>query len=99
VVAQAQKLRRLIPTNLLTELRPIALAIDPTFTAQDLARDLKLAGLRAGLVASGSVSAGLRMLAAQAGVELPVFLADPIARDLIAFAISEDHALIAGPRR
>jgi tetratricopeptide (TPR) repeat protein len=96
VTAYMQKLRRLFPTSLLNELRPYALAIDPqTFGHRELARDLKVAGLRAGLVASGSVMAGLRIVAGQAQGELPAFLADPIAQALIEFALSEDHAAIA----
>ena len=76
IATQMQKLRRLIPTGLMNELKPFALAIDPQrFSHRDLARDLKIAGLRAGLVASGSLLAGLRILAAQTEVadvaELP----------------------------
>jgi len=39
--------------------------------------------------------AGLRILAAQAGVELPAYVSDPVAQGLIAFALSEDHAVVA----
>ncbi|MDX2086223.1 MAG: hypothetical protein SFX73_00180 [Kofleriaceae bacterium] len=96
VAAQVQKLRRLIPTGVLTELRPYAFAIDPqSFDHRVLARDLKVAGLRAGLVASGSLVTGLQILASQAGGELPAFLADPVAQGLISFALGEDHALVA----
>ncbi|MBS1118114.1 MAG: Tetratricopeptide repeat protein [Deltaproteobacteria bacterium] len=96
VAVQHQKLRRLIPTNLMNELRPFALAVDPArFDHRELSRDLKIAGWRAGLVASGSLLAGLRILAAQAEGELPGFLADPLAQGLVAFALSEDHATVA----
>ncbi|HEX8108445.1 MAG TPA: hypothetical protein VF516_11995, partial [Kofleriaceae bacterium] len=96
VAAQTQKLRRLIPTGLMNELKPFALAIDPQrFRHTDLARDLKITGLRAGLVASGSLLAGLRILSAQLGGELPAFLADPVAQGLVAFALGEDHATVA----
>ncbi len=96
VATQNQKLRRLIPTGLSNELRPFALAIDPQrFDHQELSRDLKVAGLRAGLVSSGSLMAGLSILAAQAEGELPSFLADPVAQALITFALSEDHAVVA----
>jgi hypothetical protein len=96
VAIQTQKLRRLIPTSLMNELKPFALAIDAQqFRHADLARDLKVAGLRAGLVASGSLIAGLRILAAQLGGELPAFLADPRARGLVTFALGEDHAIVA----
>jgi hypothetical protein len=96
VATQNQKLRRLIPTGLSNELRPFALAIDgQRFDHHALARDLKIAGLRAGLVASGSLLAGLRILAAQAEGELPSFLADPVAQGLITFALGEDHAVVA----
>ncbi len=96
IAAQTQKLKRLIPTNLVNELKPFAQAIDPQrFDHRQLARDLKIAGLRAGLVASGSILAGLRVLAAQAEGELPSFLADPVAQGLISFALGEDHAVVA----
>jgi len=95
VAAQTQKLRRLIPTGLMNELKPFALAIDPQrFRHSELSRDLKIAGLRAGLVASGSLLAGLRIVAAQVGGELPGFVADPIAQGLIGFALGEDHAAV-----
>nr|MBA3462403.1 hypothetical protein [Deltaproteobacteria bacterium] len=96
ISAQTQKLKRLIPTGLGNELRPYALAIDAQrFDHRGLARDLKVAGLRAGLVASGSILAGLRVLSAQAEGELPGFLADPVAQGLISFALGEDHAVVA----
>jgi hypothetical protein len=96
VAAQTQKLRRLIPTGLMNELKPFALAIDPQrFRHADFSRDLKVASLRAGLVASGSLLAGLRILSSQVGGQLPGFLADPVAQGLIAFALGEDHAIVA----
>ncbi|MEJ7604004.1 MAG: hypothetical protein WKG01_39355 [Kofleriaceae bacterium] len=101
VPAQLQKLKRLIPTSLVNELRPYAMAIDAQhFDHRALARDLKIASLRAGLVASGSLLAGLRILASQAAQgaapgELPGFLADPVAQGLVAFALGEDHAAVA----
>jgi hypothetical protein len=96
VAAQTNKLRRLIPTGLMNELKPFALAIDPQrFRHTDFSRDLKIASLRAGLVASGSLLAGLRILSSQVSGELPGFLADPVAQGLITFGLGEDHAVIA----
>ncbi|MGE0395912.1 MAG: hypothetical protein AB7T06_04220 [Kofleriaceae bacterium] len=96
VAAQNQKLKRLIPNNLMTELRPFALAVDTArFDYKVLARDLRVAGLRAGLVSSGSLLAGLRVLVGATGGDLPSFLADPVAQGLISFALSEDHAVVA----
>ena len=95
IASQMQKLRRLIPTGLMNELRPHALALDaPHFKHEQLARDLRVAGLRAGLVASGSLVAGLGILAASAGTDIPSFLADPVAQGLVTFALSEDHAAL-----
>jgi tetratricopeptide (TPR) repeat protein len=95
IVAQMQKLRRLIPTGLMNELRPHAQAVDGAhFKHEQLARDLRITGLRAGLVASGSILAGLSMLAAAAGTDVPSFLANPVAQGLITFALSEDHAAV-----
>ncbi|HSN28808.1 MAG TPA: hypothetical protein VLT45_21120, partial [Kofleriaceae bacterium] len=95
VAAQNQKLRRLIPTGLSNELKPFALAVDQThFRHENLARDLRVAGLRAGLVASGSLLAGLQILAAAADRDVPSFLADPVAQGLISWALSEDLASV-----
>jgi lipopolysaccharide biosynthesis regulator YciM len=93
IAVQTQKLKRLIPTSLASELKPFALAIDGNqFREKEVARDLKIAGYRAGIVASGSLLAGLNILAAQAGTDVPSFLADPVAQGLITFALGEDHA-------
>jgi tetratricopeptide (TPR) repeat protein len=95
VAAQTQKLRRLIPTGLSNELRPFALAVDSGhFRHENLARDLRIAGLRAGLVASGSLVAGLTILAAAESTDVPGFLANPVAQGLITWALSEDHASV-----
>jgi len=95
IATQTQKLRRLIPTGLSNELKPFALAVDANqFRHADLARDLRIAGLRAGLVASGSLVAGLGILAAAAERDVPSFLADPVAQGLITWALSEDHASV-----
>jgi hypothetical protein len=91
---QLGKLRRLIPTGLLTELRPYALALDlGHFDHEAFQRAVVAAGLRAGVRASGSLGVGLQLLAMQRGLGNPEQLArDPLARDLIGFAIGEDHA-------
>lgn len=96
IAAQIQKLKRLIPTNLAGELRPYVYAIDPTaFDYRILSRDLHIAAARAGLIAGGSLVAGLGVLAAQAGTDVPSFLADPVAQGLITFALGEDHATLS----
>jgi tetratricopeptide (TPR) repeat protein len=98
IAAQMQKLKRLIPTSLLNELKPYALAVDALRfgpRANALSRDLKVAGLRAGLVASGSLLAGLRILSGANEAELSSFLADPVAQGLVTFALGEDHAAVA----
>ncbi|MGE3457578.1 MAG: hypothetical protein AB7O24_20860, partial [Kofleriaceae bacterium] len=96
IAGHTQKLRRLIPTGLVNELKPFGLAIDgQRFDHYALARDLKVAGLRAGLVASGSLIAGLRIAAAQLDKTLPGFLSDPIAQGLISFALSDDYSAIS----
>lgn len=96
IAAQMQKLKRLIPTGLATELRPFAYAIDAgAFSHVAVARDLRVAGLRAGLIAAGSLVAGLNILAAQAQTDVPSFLANPVAQGLVSFALGEDHATIA----
>ncbi len=96
VAGQMQKLKRLIPSGLMTELRPYALAVDAAaFDRHELERDLRIAGLRAGLIASGSLLAGLNVLASQRETDVPSFLADPVAQGLLTFALGEDHATLA----
>ncbi|HEU0033032.1 MAG TPA: hypothetical protein VFQ53_20510 [Kofleriaceae bacterium] len=90
VPAQLAKLRRSIPTGLVNEARATALAIS-TFNPLHLARDLKIAGLRAGLLASGHLVPGIASLAAAVDIDLPSLLADPIARGTITFALAEDR--------
>jgi hypothetical protein len=93
---QTQKLKRLIPSGLMTELKPFALAIDgQRFDHGQLARDLRLGGLRAGLVTSGSIVAGLRIIAADDRGDLSTILTDSLAQGLVQFALSEDHANLA----
>jgi len=95
IAAQMQKLKRLVPTGLATELGPFAYSVEATqFSHAEISRDLRIAGLRAGLVAGGSLVAGLNILAAQAGTDVPSFLADPVAQGLITFALGEDHAAL-----
>jgi hypothetical protein len=94
IAQQAQKLRRLIPTGLMNELKPYALAVDaPHFRHEWLARDLRVAGLRAGLVAGGSLVAGLTILAQ--GADLADSLGNPTQQGLISFALGEDHAALS----
>jgi len=96
IATQMQKLKRLIPTGLSNELKPFAYTIDGSaFSHEQLSRDLRIAGLRAGLIAGGSLVAGLGVLAAQAGVEVPAFLGDALAQGLITFAVGEDHATLS----
>ncbi|MBS1119104.1 MAG: Tetratricopeptide repeat protein [Deltaproteobacteria bacterium] len=90
VNARLPKLRRLISAGLLNDVRPHALAVTG-FSHHVLARDLKIAGLRAGLVASGSILSGLSILAASVNTQLTGILEDPIVQALIAFALGEDR--------
>jgi hypothetical protein len=88
------KLKRLIPSSLLTELRPYALAINAVgFDHRALQRAVIAGGLRAGLHACGSLGIALKVLAARQGLgDLASLLRDPLATELVSFAIGEDHA-------
>jgi len=94
VNAQVPKLRRLVPPALFDEVKPLALAVKQ-FDPEALVRDLKIAGLRAGLIASGSLLPGLAILTATEGADPAGTLADPIAQELISFALSEDRVAAA----
>jgi hypothetical protein len=96
IATQMQKLKRLIPTGLANEMRPFAFGIDPgRFSYQELARDLRIAGLRAGLMCGGSLLAGLGVLAAQSGTDITSVLGDPLAQGLLQFALGEDYATMS----
>ena len=73
----------------LDEVRTHALAVE-SFSPLALARALKIAGLRAGLAASGTLLPGLAIVASSVGADLPSVLGDPVAQGLIAFAVG-DH--------
>jgi tetratricopeptide (TPR) repeat protein len=88
VHAHMQRLRKLVPSTALVEARSLALSVS-TVNAQALARDLKIAGLRAGLAASGSLVGSLAAVAGAVGTGVQNILLDPIGRGLISFALSE----------
>ncbi|HTJ44966.1 MAG TPA: hypothetical protein VL463_22820, partial [Kofleriaceae bacterium] len=98
VAAQGQKLRRLIPTGLMNDLKPYALAMNMVgFDHRVLARGIATAGWRAGVVAAGGIAAPLRVLAARMQApDVSAILSDPSIRDLVQFAIGDDYANLAG---
>jgi hypothetical protein len=83
-----QRLRKLVPAAALADARPLAIAAS-SGNVQALARDLKIAGLRAGLAASGSLVGSLSAVAGAVGTGIQNILSDPIGRGLISFALSE----------
>jgi hypothetical protein len=97
VASQLQRLRRLVPSGLMSELRPYALGIHAAaFDHRVLARDLELVSHRAGLIAAGGAAAPLRLLLAREGAsDLASGLVFPAVAELVRFAISEDHAAMA----
>jgi len=80
------KLKRSIARPIFDQLAPVAARISE-IDMQSLARDLRVAGLRAGFAAAGSVLPGLDTLAAVRGVDVSEVVLDPLARGLIAFAL------------
>jgi|GEM_PF-1995126 len=97
VVAQQQRLRRLIPSSLMNELRPYALGVHAaSFDHRALARGLDTAAHRAGLVAAGGASAALGVLIARAGAsDLATAYRTISVAELVQFAVSEDFAALA----
>lgn len=94
VAAQVQKLRRLIPTSLVNELRPYALAIDGSrLDPVALSADLRSAGLRAGLVATQSLVPALELVAA--GGDPTAALTDRTIADLLKFGLGEDMVALS----
>jgi tetratricopeptide (TPR) repeat protein len=97
VSSQLQRLKRLVPSGLMSELRPYALGIHTaSFDHRVFARDLELAAHRAGLIAAGGAGAPLRVLLARHGAtDLAQGMAHHAISELVRFAISEDHAAMA----
>nr|HPH65391.1 tetratricopeptide repeat protein [Kofleriaceae bacterium] len=96
VAAQMQRLRRLIPSNAMNDLRPFALAIDASrFNHVALAAGLATASYRAGVASAQSLAAGLKVLAIRAGMPVTQYVREPVARALIQWALSEDHGIVA----
>lgn len=96
VATQMQRLRRLIPSHVMTELRPFALAIDSArFTPTALSHALHLASWRAGIVACGDPAAALDVLAARAQKAPREFLQDPVGQGLVLWSISEECGQIS----
>src|SRR5262249_38198931 len=97
VTAQGQKLRRLVPSGLMNELKPYALAMNLVgFDHRALAHGIAASGWRAGVVTAGGIAAPLRVVAARLGLGDPAAaLADLAVRDLVQFAIGEDYAQLA----
>jgi hypothetical protein len=89
--AQMPPLRRLIPAALFEEVKPYVRAVI-RFSPEGFARDLRIAGLRAGLTASGSVLPALDLIGAATGGDARSALAEPIAQGLIGFALSDARA-------
>ncbi len=80
-------LRKLISQALQEQARPLALSIGE-WNAQTLARDLRLIGIRAGYLASGSLAESVMLLAAIAGTTVHAQLLDPAVRRLVAMALA-----------
>jgi cellulose synthase operon protein C len=94
VTAQVQKLKRLIPTNLVNELRPYALSLDGSrLDPVALSTDLRAAGLRAGVVATQSILPALELIAN--GDDPASGLSHPMAADLLKFALGEDMVALS----
>jgi tetratricopeptide (TPR) repeat protein len=97
VAAQGHKLRRLIPSSLMNELRPFALGMNLVgFDHRSVARGITAAGWRAGVLTAAGIAAPLRVLAAAAQApDVAAILADPMVADLVRFAVGEEYGTIA----
>ena len=101
VIVQLQRLRRLIPSNLVNELRPYAMGISPSaLDHRALARGLAAVTYRVGLVAVGGAVTPIQILLARAGIAdlatgIAAGMANPAVAELVQFAIGEDHGALA----
>jgi len=86
VEAQAQKLRRVIAPNLVDDAAAQATAVQ-AFDPARLAQELEIGRLRAGFAASGHLAAGLALVVAAVGKDLPDVLAGPLGKGIVSFAL------------
>ncbi|MBK9070539.1 MAG: hypothetical protein IPL79_06005 [Myxococcales bacterium] len=90
---ESQKLRRLLPSALLAELRPFGLAIDPSICAGTGFRDQALvAAYRAALLACGDLGAVVDVMLGGRPADPLTALANPAVREVVRFALSDDVA-------
>ena len=99
VASQQQRLKRLIPSGMVQELKLLAFDMAGTrLDYQGLQAGIQAAGDRAGLLACGSMRAALSVLCGMRGhSDLARAAAeDERIADLIKFAIGEDHVALRG---
>jgi cellulose synthase operon protein C len=94
VEAEAQRQRKLVTPNLVTELRPFAVGVaGAQFNHKRIWSGNVQGGHRAGLLASGSPKAAVQLLSHRAGYsDLARAATDPQIAELMRFAVSDDHA-------
>lgn len=93
-VQLATKLRKYIPAPQLEQLASAAQSV-PALDMAAFGRALKLAGLRAGLVACGSLRMSLEIVRGASGIELEQLVHDKTIQTLIDFGLRE-HAGLSG---
>ncbi len=98
VAAEQQKLRRLIPSNMVQELAPFGLDIagaGAEFDHRALWAGIIEGGNRAGLLAAGGAGAAAGALLRLGGYrDIHQGVADAFVAGLLRFAVSEDHAAL-----
>lgn len=96
VAAEQQKLRRLIPNNMVQELAPFGLEIaGAAFDHRAVWAGIVEGGNRAGLLAAGSAAAALSAVLRLGGYrDIHQGMRDPLVAALLGFAVSEDHAAL-----
>jgi hypothetical protein len=92
VVSAMQQLKKYAPAAAIDEARTTAATLGE-INAASLARDLKLAGLRAGIIVSGSLRTALTLLAGAVRAQPIALLEDASIRQLVQFALAEHREL------
>ena len=96
IAAEQQKLRRLIPHNMVQELAPFGLEIaGAAFDHRAVWAGIIEGGNRAGILAAGSATAALGAVLRLGGYrDIHQGMHDPFVLALLRFAVSEDHAAL-----
>jgi tetratricopeptide (TPR) repeat protein len=96
VAEQLNRVRKVVPGNMLQQLGPYAMdCASVDFDHAKIWAGIQHTANRAGLVCSGSVQAGIQVLMQLRGIaDVNAASGDPFVQELMRFSVSEDHVIV-----